>query len=201
MKKLTILGVVFAILISFVVFQHVRIATLKKDRDKYKMNTTTLLGAVEQYRTSDSLNAARVGALQLSLDEFKKYREEDAKLIRTLQVRNGDLAAIVTSQTQTIMQLSTAPRDTVIIRDSLPVKAIAIHDGDPWFDFDGILTDSTFSGCLTVRDSILIAESVKYKRFLGFLWRTKRVKSRKIDVVSKNPHTTIMGCEHIIIEK
>lgn len=201
MKKLTILGVGFAILISFVVFQQVQITTLKKDRDKYKMNTTTLLGAVEQYRTSDSLNAARVGALQLSLDEFKKYREEDAKLIRTLQVRNGDLAAIVTSQTQTIMQLSTAPRDTVIIRDSLPVKAIAIHDGDPWFDFDGILTDSTFSGCLAVRDSILIAESVKYKRFLGFLWRTKRVKSRKIDVVSKNPHTTIMGCEHIIIEK
>ena len=56
---------------------------------------------------------------------------------------------------------------------------------------------SGFSGTLEVRDSLLVVETVQRKRFLGFLWKTKRVKSREIDVVSKNPYTDIVGVESI----
>lgn len=201
MKQWLIIGAVFAALLVFAGFQQNAIENLKQERNRYERNTESLLLDVEQYKTRDSLNAAKVGALELTIQEYERFRAADAQLIKTLQTKNRDLTAVTTAQSQTIMELSAVPRDTVIIRDSVAMPAVAVHTGDAWFDFDGLLTDSEFTGTLVNRDSLLVAETVQYKRFLGFLWKTKRIKNKQIDVVSKNPHTTIMGTEYIEIEK
>lgn len=201
MKQWLIIGAVFAALLVFAGFQQNAIENLKQERNRYERNTESLLLDVEQYKTRDSLNAAKVGALELTIQEYERFRAADAQLIKTLQTKNRDLTAVTTAQSQTIMELSAVPRDTVIIRDSVAMPAVAVHAGDAWFDFDGLLTDSEFTGTLVNRDSLLVAETVQYKRFLGFLWKTKRIKNKQIDVVSKNPHTTIMGTEYIEIEK
>ena len=201
MKKWLIVGAIFAALLVFAGFQQNAIENLKQERNRYERNTESLLLDVEQYKTRDSLNAAKVGALELTIQEYKRFRAADARLIKTLQTKNRDLTAITAAQSQTIMELSAVPRDTVIIRDSVAMPAVAVHTGDAWYDFDGILTEQEFTGTLVNRDSLLVAETVQYKRFLGFLWKTKRIKNKQIDVVSKNPHTTIMGIEYIEIEK
>lgn len=201
MKKWLIVGAIFAALLVFAGFQQNAIDNLKQERNRYERNTESLLLDVEQYKTRDSLNAAKVGALELTIQEYERFRAADAQLIKTLQTKNRELTAITSAQSQTIMELSAVPRDTVIIRDSVAMPAVAVHTGDAWFDFDGLLTDSEFTGTLVNRDSLLVAETVQYKRFLGFLWKTKRIKNKQIDVVSKNPHTTIMGTEYIKIEK
>ena len=201
MKQWLIVGAIFAALLVFAGFQQNAIDNLKQERNRYERNTESLLLDVAQYKTRDSLNAAKVGALELTIQEYERFRAADAKLIKTLQTKNRDLTAITAAQSQTIMELSAVPRDTVIIRDSVAMPAVAVHTGDAWFDFDGLLTDSEFTGTLVNRDSLLVAETVQYKRFLGFLWKTKRIKNKQIDVVSKNPHTTIMGTEYIKIEK
>ena len=54
--------------------QRSRINTLTGERDKYRTNTETLLQEVSRYQTKDSLNAAKVGVLELKLSEFEKYR-------------------------------------------------------------------------------------------------------------------------------
>lgn len=180
--------------------QRERIADLKAERDKYRNNTTALLMQAETYRVRDSLSAARVQTLRLTLDEYKQYREEDAKLIRSLKTQNRDLTNVNSTQAQTIIALRSVPRDTVIIRDSVRVPAVAVHCGDAWYDFDGVLTEREFTGTLQNRDSLIVAETVQYKRFLGFLWKTSKVKNRRIDVVSKNPHTQIMNVQHVLIE-
>jgi hypothetical protein len=136
----------------------------------------------------------------LTVKEFERFRVEDAELIRQLKARNRDLAAVNKTQSQTIIELRAVPRDTVIVRDSVMVQGIAVHCGDAWFDFDGVLTDDEFTGTMVNRDSLLCAETIKYKRFLGFLWRTG-IKDRHLDVISRNPHTTIVGVEHVVIEK
>ena len=182
-------------------YQHQNIRKLAGERDRYRNNTETLLTDVERFRVRDSLNAARVQSLELSIQEYKRFRAEDMELIKSLKIKNRDLSAINKTQSETIIRLQAIPRDTVIIRDSIQIPAIAVHCGDEWFDFDGILTDDEFTGTLANRDSLLIAETVQYKRFLGFLWRTNKVKKREMDCVSKNPHTEIVGLEHIVIEK
>jgi hypothetical protein len=61
------------------------------------------------------------------------------------------------------------------------------------------LADSSFKGDVRVYNRLVITETVKYKRFLGFLWKTKKVKSREYDVVSDNPYTSIDGFEVVRI--
>lgn len=201
MKKWLIVGAAFVVLLVLICFQQSTIKDLRQDRNRYERDTESLLLDVEQYKTRDSLNAAKVGVLELTIQEYERFRSADAQLIKTLQTKNRDLAAIATSQSQTILELSTIPRDTIIIRDSVTIPAVSIHTGDAWFDFDGLLTNSEFTGTLSVRDSLLVSETIQYKRFLGFLWKTKQVLNRQIDAVSRNPHTTIENCEYVIIEK
>lgn len=190
-----------AAVLCFAYIQQKQIGNLKAERDRYRDNTAALLYDVQTYRVLDSLSAARVQSLELTLSEFKRFRADDARLIDEMAEKNRDLVAINKTQAQTIYELRAAPRDTTIIRDTIPVQAVAVHCGDAWYDFDGVLTADEFTGTLASRDSLVVAESVKYGRFLGFLWKTKRVKDRRVDVASKNPHTTIIGVEHIIIAK
>ena len=183
-----------AVAVAFWV-QQSRIKSLTAERDKYRSNTETLLQDVRTYQTKDSLNAAKVGNLELSLSEYKKYRADDAALIKSLQTKNRDLQAVTTAQSQTIIKLRGSVRDSIVYRDNIIIDTLQCLDiTDKWFDLHGCTNKrKEFTGTFTNRDSLLIAETVKYKRFLGFLWKTSKVKDRKIDVVSKNPNTKIMG--------
>ncbi len=195
-------AVLLAAILLFCAGQQRRIKQLAAERDRYKGNATALLSDVERYRVRDSLNAARVESLQLTVKEFERFRADDAVLIRELKAKNRDLSAVNKTQSETIIGLKAVPRDTVVVvRDSIVTPAVAVHCGDAWFDFDGILTADEFTGTLRNRDSLLLAETVKYRRFLGFLWKTRRIKDRQLDVVSRNPHTQIVGIEHVVIER
>lgn len=175
---------------------------LKAECDRYRKNTEFLLSDVELYRTKDSLSAARVESLELTVKEYERFRAEDAVLIKSLQKKNRDLASVNKTQSETIIALSSVPKDTVIItKDSIITPAVKVHCGDTWYDFDGLLTKELFTGTLRNRDSLVVAETVKHKRFLGFLWKTKQVKNRQVDVISKNPHTEILGVEHVTISR
>lgn len=203
MKKILIYTAVIGIIAAVLWGQHARIKSLKSERDKYKSNTETLLQDVEHYQTKDSLNAATVGVLQLKLSEFEKYRADDAKLIKTLQTKNRDLQSVATAQLQTINELRGAVRDSIVYLQGDTVTTVlrCVDITDPWFELHGCATPAgDFTGTFVNRDSLLIAATVKYKRFLGFLWKTRKVRSRKIDAVSKNPNTDILGVEYIEIE-
>lgn len=202
MKKIAIYIIIIAMIAALFVMCVQRIDHLTKECDRYKQNSESLMSDVEQYRVRDSLNAARVQGMELTLKEYERFRADDAALINSLKARNKDLAAVNKTQSETIIDLQAMARDTVvIIRDSISVPAVALHCGDEWFDFDGVLADGQFTGTLNNRDSLILAETVKYKRFLGFLWKTRRIQERQLDVVSKNPHTNITDVEHITIER
>lgn len=206
MKKYLIIAAI-ALAVSAVVtiwVQRSRINTLTGERDKYRTNTETLLQEVSRYQTKDSLNAAKVGVLELKLSEFEKYRASDAELIKTLQTKNRELEAVTTAQMETITKLRGTVRDSIVYLpgDTTTIVLKCVDISDPWFSLKGCTTpDGEFTGTFVNRDSILVAATVQYKRFLGFLWKTKKIKNREIDVISRNPHTKIMGVEYIEIEK
>ena len=194
-KFYLIAAVLFVALIAGVWIQTARLKSITADRDIYRSNNDVLMKDVKTYETKDSLKAATVGELQLKLSEFEKYREGDLELIKTLQTKNRDLQAVTTAQSQTIIKLRGSVRDSIVYRDNVIIDTLQCLDiTDKWFDLHGCTNKrKEFTGTFTNRDSLLIAETVKYKRFLGFLWKTSKVKDRKIDVVSKNPNTKIMG--------
>lgn len=206
MKKYLIIAAIALAVAAIVTIwvQRSRINQLTGERDKYRTNTETLLQDVSRYQTKDSLNAAKVGVLELKLSEFEKYRASDAELIKTLQTKNRELEAVTTAQMETITKLRGTVRDSIVYLpgDTTTIVLKCVDISDPWFSLKGCTTpDGEFTGTFVNRDSILVAATVQYKRFLGFLWKTKKIKNREIDVVSKNPHTKIMGVEYIEIEK
>jgi hypothetical protein len=203
MKKYLILAaIILAVAAAFWV-QHVKIKRLTEERDRYRSNTEILLQDVKTYQTKDSLNAIKVGNLELSLAEYKKYRADDLALIKTLQAKNRDLERVTTTQMETINELRATVRDSVVYLpgDTVTTVLRCIEYSDKWVDLDGCIINNTFSGKIITRDSLLITESVQYKRWLGFLWKTKRIKNREFDIVSKNPNSKITGFEVITIEK
>lgn len=204
MKKYLILAaIILAVAAAFWV-QHVKIKRLTEERDRYRSNTEILLQDVKTYQTKDSLNAAKVGNLELSLAEYKKYRADDLALIKTLQTKNRDLERVTTTQMETINELLATVRDSVVYLpgDTVTTVLRCVDIVEPWFELHGCATpDGQFTGTHINRDRLLIVETVQYKRWLGFLWKTKKIKNREIDVVSKNPATKILGVEFVTIEK
>ena len=206
MKKYLIIAAI-ALAVAAVVtiwVQRSRINTLTGERDKYRTNTETLLQEVSRYQTKDSLNAAKVGVLELKLSEFEKYRASDAELIQTLQTKNRELERVTTTQMETINELRATVRDSVVYLpgDTVTTVLRCVDIVEPYFELHGCATpDGQFTGTHINRDSLLIVETVQYKRWLGFLWKTKKIKNRQIDVVSKNPATKILGVEFVTIEK
>ena len=204
MKKYLILAaIILAVAAAFWV-QHVKIKRLTEERDRYRSNTEILLQDVKTYQTKDSLNAIKVGNLELSLAEYKKYRADDLALIKTLQTKNRELERVTTTQMETINELRATVRDSVVylLGDTVTTVLRCVDIVEPYFELHGCATpDGQFTGTHINRDSLLIVETVQYKRWLGFLWKTKKIKNREIDVISRNPHTKIMGVEYIEIEK
>lgn len=205
MKKYLIWAAIAMVVAAVVTIwvQRTKIEKLTDERNRYRGNTETLLQDVETYKTKDSLNAAKVGVLELKLSEFERYRASDAELIKTLQTKNRELEALTSAQCQTIIDLRGTVRDSLVYVDRVVVDTLrCITAADKWFSFDGCVNrENEFTGKFVNRDSLIIAATVEYKRFLNFLWKTKKVKNREIDVVCKNPHTKIMGVEYIEIEK
>lgn len=206
MKKYLIIAAI-ALAVAAVVtiwVQHSRINQLTGERDEYRTNTETLLQDVSRYQTKDSLNAARVGVLELELSEYKKYRESDAELIKSLQLKNRELQNVTSAQMETITKLNGNVRDSIVYlpEDTTTIVLKCVDIYDPWFSLNGCATpDGKFTGTFINRDSILIVETIEYKRFLNFLWKTKKIKNRDFRIISRNPHTKILGFEVVTIRK
>ena len=203
-KILTIAIAVIIILATILFLSFMEISVLRENIEAYKNNTDILMRTVEQYKTSDSLNASKVGVLSLKLSELENLRANDIKTIESLKVKKKELEQITTIQMQTIANIRGEVKDSIVYRDRVIVEDTVqtLDISDEWIDLHGVINkDGMFDGTLEVRDSLMIVETVKRKRFLGFLWRTKAVKSREIDVVNKNPYSQIVGFESIMIDE
>lgn len=208
MKKI----IIIAAAVIALVFAFNKIHSLKEENARLKSNQDILftekefvMSESQKYKVSDSLNAVRVSELELTLKEYKRYRSEDLKLIEQLKAGKSDLQKIITSQYETISTLSAKLQDSIRI-DTITNQIDTLKCFDyksKWTDVKGCidLRRDTVELQIKNRESLKVVETVTYKRFLGFLWKTSKVKSRQIDVVSENPNTEIMNCECISIKQ
>lgn len=178
-------------------------ARLKNNQDVLLAENRTITAESQRYKVCDSLNAIRASRLELTLKEYKNYRSDDLRLIKQLKTKRANLEKIITSKSETITALSvplidSVKVDTVSGNDSL-IKCFSYTS--EWTDIKGCadLEKDTVSLQINNRESLKVVESVTYKRFLGFLWKTSKVKSRQVDVVSENPNTKITNCEYVSI--
>jgi hypothetical protein len=205
MKKYIIIAAI-ALAVAAVVtiwVQRSRINQLTGERDKYRTNTETLLQDVYRYQTKDSLNAAKVGVLELSIQDYERFMKEDADLINKLKRKNEKLQNFSKIQAETIIKIRAQVKDSLIyIPGDTAYKLIpCVSFRDSWTNIEACVYNDTLIGDIQIRDSLILYETIIYKRFLGFLWKTKKIKERSFNIVSKNPYTEIKGVEVVSIRK
>ncbi len=212
MKKIIIkIAIIASVILALALALH-KMHRLKEENIRLLDNQEILLtekqsimAKSQAYKVSDSLNAAKASELQFTLKEYKKYRAQDLQLIEQLEAKKSDLQKVISSQMQTINSLSVKLNDSVRI-DTVVGKADTLK----CFDYKSKWTD--VSGCIDLkyndislqienRESLKIVETVAYKRFLGFLWKTNKIKNRQINVVSENPNTIITNLDYINIKR
>ena len=202
MKKIIIiLGVLVVVLVAY--FLNVRVSQLKHDRDTYKRNNAVLLNDVKYYRALDSLNAARVGVLELSIQDYERFMKEDADLINKLKRKNEELQNFSKIQAETIIKIRAQVKDSLIYipGDTAYQSIPCVSFRDSWTNIEACVYNDTLIGDIQIRDSLILYETIIYKRFLGVLWKTRKIKERSFNIVSKNPYTEIKGVEVVSIRK
>lgn len=168
----------------------------KKLRDEnlaYRQNVAVLMDSVANYQVSDSLSASQVGELQLKLSEYKKYRQEDAELIKKLKADKPQ--TVIKTITEIETRIETQLRDSITYLDTLKI----IDYKSYWTDLHGYIDNDTLQVNIVNREELLAVESLQRKKFLGIKlpgWLFG-YKQKTIDIVSKNPNTTIVGIEYV----
>lgn len=189
-KYLVIYSVILSvILLAF--YEHGK--KLKVENLAYRQNVAVLMDSVAHYQVNDSLNASQIGELQLKLSEYKKYRKEDAELIKKLKADKPQ--TIIKTETKTEYKIKTELRDSIVYKDTLK----AINYVSRWTDLHGFISNDTLQVKIINREELILVESLQRKKFLGiklpgWLFGYKR---ETLDVVSRNPNTAIQNIEYI----
>lgn len=176
---------------------------LQEENKRLTNNQAVLLDSMQIYKVADSLNVAKINVLEFSLSDYKRYREEDAALIKKLKA--DKLSAATSINTTTTTDIKTPVKDSIIYKDRIvPIDTVKqINYDSKWTSVHGYLANDTINLNIVNREELLIAESFVKKRFIGIklpIWLFG-YKTKSVDVVSKNPNTEIKNLEYIQIYK
>ena len=194
--KITLIGIICALII-FIVIMFKQNNIISQDRDLYKRNMNSALMECVEWKTKDSLSAAKNATLNLKISELERYRINDINQINQLKKKNEELNNLIKNSSKTEIKIITQLKDTVIYKDTVKY----FNWNDNWTSVKGLIQKDTVDLNISNSDSLVISVATKYKRFLGFLWKTKKIKDQNVYVVSKNPHTTITNIEYYGVSK
>lgn len=188
--------VAVTVLGGIVWLQHRSMVRLKGERDRYRDNTEALLTDMKRIRVDSSTMAVDVNTLHLQVGEYKRLRAEDAETIRRLGVKIKNLEAAARHEIEVTGPIDAAVRDTVFIRDTVPVLRQKVEMISPHIRLTGIIEDNRLRGEIRVPVTLNQAVWVEYKGW----WFWKRVKAVHQTISSDNPYAEISYSEYIKIK-
>lgn len=198
MNKILIKCLLAAVVVlgGIVWLQHRNTVRLKGERDRYRSNSTALLSEVRRIQADSATMALDAKALQLTLDEYRRFRAEDAETIRRLGVKIKNLEAAARHEIEVAGPIDAAVRDTVLIRDTVPLLRQKVEMITPHIRLTGIIEDNRLRGEIRVPVTLRQAVWIEYKGW----WFWKRVKAVHQTISSDNPYAEISYSEYIKIK-
>lgn len=153
-----------------------------------------LESSLHKFKLNDSINAARIQVLTLTVSELKNSFPKVIQELKDLQVPIRRVESITSSLLSSSSNITTPVKDTVIIRDSLKIPTISFSYQSEFLKINGYIVKS-----LTSPDSIKIQhktyiplDQVIYRvpRF-RFLWINFGTKHLEQIIWTKNPDADI----------
>lgn len=205
MKKadIIILAIVAVFALSTFAATFFKLHKYEKKIERLEANEKALLSSCETYKVSDSLSAAKVNELQLSLKQAQAYNAEYINTINKLKLDKKGLQSIIASSVETNRDLTTRLKDSVridtIIKDTAYIKHFTFND--PWTTAKGMVWPDSIHLNIQSRDSLLATISVERKKFLFIKLPIKLFgfKQKGLTIISKNPHTSINHIDFITV--
>lgn len=197
-----ITATVIIALVAIVVALSLRLRDVISERDLQRNNVDILMTNADNYRVNDSLRAATIGDLQLTLSQYKQYRKDDAEIISNLRLDNKRLQAVISTQTESYYQHTVILRDSIkLLESELNADTVIIktaHYSDKWHRLSIVIDGDSVNYNLTTNERLLITNHIVPKKFLWFKFGCKDIRT---DVVSKNPYVTRLDIESVKINR
>lgn len=184
------------LLSSIIYIQYRRNVHLVGERDRYQANNTALLSEMHRMRIDSMTLAVDVEGLRLTVDEYKRFRAQDAQTIKKLGVKIKNLEAAAKHQLEVGGPIDAVVKDTVIIRDTVPLLRQKVEMITPHIQLAGMIENNRLQGQIRVPVTLNQAIWVEYKGW----WFWKRVKAIHQSISSNNPYVEIQYSEYIKIK-
>lgn len=198
MNKIRLFGIIaFLLLVVTVGIQQRRIVSIRQERDRYQQNSDALLSDMKQWRVDSTSMAIDVKSLRLTVDEFKRYRAEDLAKIKQMGVKIKNLEAAAKHQLEVNAEVTAQIKDSVVIRDTVPVLVKSVSMVTPHIQLSGIIERDSLIGKIHLPVTLRQAVWIEYKRRWLF-W--KKVVAVHQTITSDNPHVEIKYSEYIRIQ-
>lgn len=199
MSKIKIAGIIVIILLGVAIWlQQKRIVAIRQERDRYQLNNDALLSDMRQWQIDSATMATDVKRLLMTSDEFEHYRAEDAAKIKEMGIKIKNLEAAAKHQLEVNAPIAAQIRDSIIIRDTVPVVIKAVSMNTPYLKLAGTIENDSLVGSIHLPVTLRQAVWIEYKRRWLF-W--KKVKAVHQTITSDNPHVQITYSEYIHIAK
>ena len=171
---------------------------LIEEKDSYKSNTEALMSEVRRIQADSSTMALDIKTLTMSLDEYKRFRAEDEEKIKKLGIRIKDLEATAKHNVEVDAPIDAEIKDSVMIRDTVPVFLKAVKMDTPYLKINGIIENDRLTGKINLPVTLNQAFWIEYKH--KFLWWRWKVKAIQQTISSDNPYVEIKYSEYIKIK-
>lgn len=200
MNKIVFKYLLFCLLVlgAAVWWQQRRIVRLSEERDRYQGNTEALLSDMKRMQVDSATTAVDVKSLRLTVGEYKRLRAEDAETIGLLGVKIKHLEAAARHDLEVSGSVDAVVRDTVVVRDTLPVKRQKVEMITPYIRLTGLIEDERLKGEIQIPVTLHQGIWIEYKRRWLF-W--KKVKAVHQTISSDNPYVRIKYSEYIQIRE
>lgn len=196
--SLTLTGIIL-IAFGIILALSSQVSKIKKERDIYRSNSDALLSECDTLRIDSANMALDNRTLQLSVDEFKKYRAEDAETIKKLNIKLSRVKSVSTQQLEVNVPIKAEIKDsiTTISKDSV-AKERYFKMESQYIKLAGVIRDSVVVGDIKIPVTINQVVYLDYK--WKFLW-WKKIRGVRQIVNVNNPYVTITYSEFIEITK
>ena len=178
-------------------FQAKYIKKQKANIERLDGNVTALTTDINHFKVNDSLNAATIQSLNITVSEFKDMNVEAKKTIDALNIKYKRLLKVnqtITQENQDLLLNKTI--DTLILKDTI-VKTVSASYRSPYLDLDIYDLGNQYQVKYESRDTIdQILENIP-KKFLFIRYGTKGIKTT---YVNRNPNAKIVGASDYIFK-
>ena len=178
-------------------FQAKYIKKQKANIERLDGNVTALTTDINHFKVNDSLNAATIQSLNITISEFKDMNIEAKKTIDALNIKYKRLLKVnqtITQENQDLILNKTI--DTLILKDTI-VKTVSASYRSPYLDLDIYDLGNQYQVKYESRDTIdQILENIP-KKFLFIRYGTEGFKTT---YVNRNPNAKIVGASDYIFK-